>query len=95
MAASEDGRVLFWKVSSGEPVYTLNLDYGSPAFGVAWHPTQHLVAFSSFGGDHPIYMFDRIKADRALESVVIDATATDSKKRSKPVAPITLPGSFT
>jgi hypothetical protein len=31
-----------------------------PAVGaVAWHPTQHLVACASFGGDHPLVFYER------------------------------------
>jgi len=57
VAGSEDGRAYFWDLASGRLEATLDVGFHLPLFDVCWHPTEHLVAFASFGADAPIVAF--------------------------------------
>jgi jouberin len=62
-AGSEDGALALWEVDTGAVVparATVQggrravIGYPAPLFGVAWHPTQHLVAMSAFGSGYQV-----------------------------------------
>lgn len=63
LSGGEDGKPHFWNTMTtfGTRGKRWQLGYGKPLCGVAWHPTQHLVAFSSFGGKYPILMYEAFR----------------------------------
>ena len=74
MAASEDGKCLclfviflysvyFWDCQSGHLLKELNVNLHVPINSIAWHPSQHLIVFSSFGSDYPIFFFEYVPSD--------------------------------
>jgi jouberin len=62
VAGGEDGRAYFFDVYSGALLTTLEFGFQLPLCGVSWHPTEHAVAFCSYGGnanvDYPIYVWE-------------------------------------
>jgi WD40 repeat protein len=63
MAGSDDGVLGLWDADSGAPIpararaatgQTAVVGYPGPLHGVAWHPSQHLVAVAAFGAALPI-----------------------------------------
>ena len=80
MSGSEDGRVYAWDSSSAERVALPlgHLGYNAPLCDVSWHPTQHVIAFTCYGGDHPalIYHANRPKHPEMLVDTRLGATAT-------------------
>ena len=41
----------------------LNVNLHVPINSIAWHPSQHLIVFSSFGSDYPIFFFEYVPSD--------------------------------
>ncbi|XXQ38821.1 WD domain, G-beta repeat [Plasmodiophora brassicae] len=78
VSGSEDGKVHVWRVASGELVSQIETGYTAACYGVAWHPSQHLIAACSFGGDYPIMVFDCIDGSGAAPDPVASA---DSPRR--------------
>ena len=64
IAGSEDGRVYVWETSSNLRVAAALsiVSYPQPLCDVSWHPTQHVLALTCFGGESPtlIYYAERI-----------------------------------
>ena len=89
MAGSEDGKVYAWDAKS-TTLFSMparNIGYNAPLCDLSWHPTQHVVAYTCYGGDHPIllYFADRPETPRSLpESFVLDPVSTlDSARATK------------
>ena len=58
MAGSEDGKVYAWDTKSTTPILLpmAHVGYNAPLCDLTWHPTQHVVAYTCYGGDHPILL---------------------------------------
>lgn len=57
-AGSEDGKAYFWNLNTGELMNVLNVGYSSALFDISWHPSEHAVAFCSYGGDYPLLVYE-------------------------------------
>lgn len=59
LAGSEDGKVYAWDTVSASPVSFLDgkFGYSAPLCDLSFHPKQHLVALTCFGGDHPVLVY--------------------------------------
>lgn len=64
-AGAEDGALAVWDVDTGAPVplrarveggRSARIAYPSTMYGVAWHPTQHLLATAAFGAPFPVML---------------------------------------
>ncbi len=63
IAGTDQGTIIVWDAKSGMRT-SCDLDsvcYAEPVNTVAWHPTQHVVACSSYGGSYPVLLYS---ADR-------------------------------
>lgn len=78
VAGSADGKAYFYDLFAGRLISTLDVGFHLPMCDVAWHPTQHLVAFSCFGGDYPVHMYEWTKPRE------IDQYPTPSKRKTLP-----------
>jgi WD40 repeat protein len=54
VAGSADGVAYFFDLYTGSQIKQLDVGYTMPMYNTVWHPTEHLVAFCSYGGDYPI-----------------------------------------
>ncbi|KAJ8605219.1 hypothetical protein CTAYLR_000462 [Chrysophaeum taylorii] len=59
MSGSEDGAVYVWDTATGR---RLHLPFGDicfhqPVCDLSWHPTQHAIAFTAYGGAHPVLVY--------------------------------------
>jgi len=63
VAGTDQGAVMVWDSKSGLRISSEldSIQYAAPLNSVCWHPTQHVVAVSSYGGDFPVLMYS---ADR-------------------------------
>lgn len=59
LAGSEDGKVYAWDTVSASPVPFLDgkLGYSAPLCDLSFHPKQHIMALTCFGGDHPVLVY--------------------------------------
>ena len=59
IAGSEDGRAYVWDALSGIRVQAAlnSLSYPQPLCDVAWHPSQHVLALTCFGGESPVLVY--------------------------------------
>jgi WD40 repeat protein len=59
-SGSESGDFLLFDADTGHRLRAAAWELGlaSGASGVSWSPTEHVVAFSSFGGEHPILVYE-------------------------------------
>merc|ERR1719231_2185941 len=59
IAGSEDGRVYVWETSSNLRVAAALsiVSYPQPLCDVSWHPTQHVLALTCFGGESPTLIY--------------------------------------
>lgn len=65
-AGSEDGVLTLWDADTGTPLPAqasvseggrrTDIAFPSGMFGVSWHPSQHVVAVSAFGGAFPVML---------------------------------------
>lgn len=67
MAGSEDGKVYFWDCHSGHLDCVLEPMSKVPIHAVAWHPSQHLIACSSFGEDYPIFFYESVNDNKEMK----------------------------
>lgn len=37
--------------------YLLGYGTGNPIYGVSWHPSEHLIALSTFGNGNPVLLY--------------------------------------
>ena len=70
ICGSEDGKIYAWDTKS-RMILASPINYAAcstPICDISWHPTQHVVAYTSVGGDHPIliYSADRPQVPRTL-----------------------------
>ena len=90
-AGSEDGALTLWEADTGVVVHAqasvgggarADIAFPSAMFGVAWHPSQHIVAVTSFGGSFPVMLCGALSrpaaALRASGPVVSSGGATGS-----------------
>jgi WD40 repeat protein len=54
VAGSADGIAYFFDLYTGSQIKQLDVGFTMPMYNMVWHPTEHLVAFCSYGGDYPI-----------------------------------------
>ena len=96
LAGSEDGKVYAWDTVSASPVSFLDgkFGYSAPLCDLSFHPKQHLVALTCFGGDHPVlvYCTNRPDTPKLLDGQAgCDAVLQRiSLARSKPAARLVL-----
>ena len=90
MAGSEDGKVYAWDAGSATPLAlpVSHVGYNAPLCDLSWHPTQHVVAYSCCGGEHPIlvYFADRPETPEPLvEPPTSETTGEDRamKRRTR------------
>lgn len=57
-AGSEDGKAYFYNITTGRLEMKLDVGLTHPMCDIAWHPSQHQVAFCSFGADLPILTYE-------------------------------------
>ena len=59
MAGSEDGNVYAWYTRSTTPISlpVSHLGYTTPLCDLSWHPTQHVIAYTCYGGAHPVLLY--------------------------------------
>ena len=91
IAGSEDGRVYVWEAFSNLRVAAALsiVSYPQPLCDVSWHPTQHVLALTCFGGESPtlIYYAERIggpvitSADSTAASGGAARDENDEKKK--------------
>jgi WD40 repeat protein len=83
VAGGEDGNAYFWDLTHGELEKIMEVGYSAPLFDVTWHPSQHAVAFSSFGGDYPIRVFEynATKDVRSAEELALNASQRQATAR--------------
>ena len=77
VAGSEDGRVYVWEAFSNLRVAAALsiVSYPQPLCDVSWHPTQHVLALTCFGGESPTLIY---YAERSGGHVLTSADSADA-----------------
>ncbi|KAJ1451217.1 WD40-repeat-containing domain protein [Pelagophyceae sp. CCMP2097] len=85
LAGSDDGKAYAWDVATADrlPLPLSHVGYNAPLCDVAWHPKQHVVAFTCFGGDHPVLVYCAPRPENPKPIVA----SSDAKGRSSALDP--------
>lgn len=75
IAGSDNGEVMVWNSKTGMRVSSPldGISYPKPINSITWHPKQHVVAFSCYGGPYPVTLYSADR-DPSKQSAVIDAS---------------------
>ncbi|KAK8893919.1 Jouberin [Tritrichomonas musculus] len=59
IAGSENGSVMLWTVKGSDPIPVIewSMKFSHPVTTIAWNPSDHIIAFSSFGTGQPILIY--------------------------------------
>jgi hypothetical protein len=63
VSGSDDGKPYFWATHNakflGSP---WKFGFPKPLYSVSWHPSEHLLAFCSFGGNFPVLFYETLRS---------------------------------
>jgi hypothetical protein len=76
VSGSENGRPFVWDALTAIPAHARwPFGFPKPLYAVAWHPTQHLVAVASFGGEFPVLVYEACRETRDTSAAPIKLVA--------------------